>query len=152
MSDEEKISGEHPGDEPVSLARDTGGSTAKSKATLNETPNGGFRAWLQVAGAFCLYFNTWYSSIISSKQLLVNKISRYQGHHQHVRGFPDLLPVPSSRTRIPIQHILGGLYPSISLVPWRRHCWPILRPWLSQAASELRDIYHCVWDDDDQYL
>lgn len=23
-------------------------------------PNGGFNAWLQVAGSFCLFFNTWY--------------------------------------------------------------------------------------------
>ena len=23
-------------------------------------PNGGFNAWLQVAGAFCLFLNTWY--------------------------------------------------------------------------------------------
>lgn len=22
-------------------------------------PNGGLKAWMQVAGAFCLYFNTW---------------------------------------------------------------------------------------------
>lgn len=25
----------------------------------SEVPNGGFKAWLQVAGAFCLFFNTW---------------------------------------------------------------------------------------------
>ena len=25
-------------------------------------PNGGFNAWLQVAGSFCLFFNTWYAS------------------------------------------------------------------------------------------
>jgi hypothetical protein len=24
-----------------------------------EVPNGGYKAWLQVAGAFCLFFNTW---------------------------------------------------------------------------------------------
>jgi hypothetical protein len=77
MSDGEKISGEHRGDEAVSLAKDAGETTANSKETLNETPNGGFRAWLQVAGVFCLYFNTWYSSIISSKQSLINKISRH---------------------------------------------------------------------------
>ena len=23
-------------------------------------PDGGFFAWLQVAGAFCIFFNTWY--------------------------------------------------------------------------------------------
>lgn len=25
----------------------------------SEVPNGGFAAWLQVVGAFCLFFNTW---------------------------------------------------------------------------------------------
>lgn len=25
----------------------------------SEVPNGGFKAWLQVAGAFCLFLNTW---------------------------------------------------------------------------------------------
>jgi hypothetical protein len=27
---------------------------------LSSVPNGGLRAWLQVAGAFMLFFNTWY--------------------------------------------------------------------------------------------
>lgn len=34
-----------------------------SKASVNNVasiPNGGLKAWLQVAGSFCLSFNTWY--------------------------------------------------------------------------------------------
>ena len=37
-------------------------SKAASKASVNNVasiPNGGLRAWLQVLGAFMLFFNTW---------------------------------------------------------------------------------------------
>ena len=30
------------------------------KASSDEIPDGGFFAWLQVAGAFCIFFNTWF--------------------------------------------------------------------------------------------
>lgn len=29
------------------------------EALSNKIPDGGFFAWLQVAGAFCIFFNTW---------------------------------------------------------------------------------------------
>lgn len=30
------------------------------EASSNKIPDGGFFAWLQVAGAFCIFFNTWF--------------------------------------------------------------------------------------------
>lgn len=32
----------------------------KLEAFSNEIPDGGLFAWLQVAGAFCIFFNTWF--------------------------------------------------------------------------------------------
>ena len=50
-------------------AQDDGGSTDLEEqpeegmtttiSEKSEIPNGGFQAWLQVAGAFFLFFNTW---------------------------------------------------------------------------------------------
>ena len=31
----------------------------------DKIPDGGFFAWLQVAGAFCIFFNTWFVNILS---------------------------------------------------------------------------------------
>lgn len=30
------------------------------EASSNKIPDGGFFAWLQVAGAYCIFFNTWF--------------------------------------------------------------------------------------------
>lgn len=56
MSDEEKVlnSPEKDDQESKVVILPTG-----TKTTSIEAPNGGLGAWLQVAGAFCLYFNTW---------------------------------------------------------------------------------------------
>ena len=35
---------------------------AKDVQNVSAVPNGGFKAWLQVAGSFFLAFNTWYAS------------------------------------------------------------------------------------------
>ena len=36
-----------------------------SQRSSDKIPDGGFFAWLQVAGAFCIFFNTWYVNILS---------------------------------------------------------------------------------------
>ena len=45
----------------------------KSAETLqtssDKIPDGGFFAWLQVAGAFCIFFNTWFVNILSPPAL-----------------------------------------------------------------------------------
>ena len=51
-------------DKDSDLERTNGDSISESQnhaASISdlETPNGGLTAWLQVAGAFCLYLNTW---------------------------------------------------------------------------------------------
>lgn len=38
---------------------------APAAASVPPPPNGGVRAWLQVLGSFCLYFNTWGKSVPS---------------------------------------------------------------------------------------
>jgi hypothetical protein len=35
------------------------GESVPSKAPTSNIPNGGFNAWLQVAGSFMLFFNSW---------------------------------------------------------------------------------------------
>ena len=35
-------------------------ATETLEASSNKIPDGGFFAWLQVAGAFCIFFNTWF--------------------------------------------------------------------------------------------
>lgn len=35
-------------------------AAATLEASSNKIPDGGFFAWLQVAGAFCIFFNTWF--------------------------------------------------------------------------------------------
>lgn len=61
MSDENKVS--------EALEHDDAGNPADqvneeltdyTRTTTSEAPNGGLHAWLQVAGAFCLYLNTWW--------------------------------------------------------------------------------------------
>lgn len=34
--------------------------TSEKDSTPEPPPNGGFNAWLQVAGSFFLFFNSWY--------------------------------------------------------------------------------------------
>ena len=62
MSDEEKVSTlpmSHDTDSPADSPMN---SSKESKLPSSEAPNGGLSAWLQVAGAFFLYFNTWWVS------------------------------------------------------------------------------------------
>jgi hypothetical protein len=39
---------------------DTPKLVAQSQPALNPPPNGGLEAWVQVVGAFMLFFNSWY--------------------------------------------------------------------------------------------
>ena len=44
----------------------------KSEASVNDVssiPNGGLRAWLQVLGAFALFFNTWCVRTVRQRRL-----------------------------------------------------------------------------------
>jgi len=46
--------------EPESLSRDKSEERQATPASAPDTvPNGGLVAWVQVAGAFCIFFNTW---------------------------------------------------------------------------------------------
>ena len=40
-------------------------SAETSQKSLDKIPDGGFFAWLQVAGAFCIFFNTWFVNVLS---------------------------------------------------------------------------------------
>ena len=44
-------------------------SAETSQTSSDEIPDGGFFAWLQVAGAFCIFFNTWFVNILSPPAL-----------------------------------------------------------------------------------
>jgi hypothetical protein len=39
---------------------DTPPLVAQGQPALNPPPNGGLKAWVQVVGAFMLFFNSWY--------------------------------------------------------------------------------------------
>lgn len=66
----------------------------------------GLKAWLQVLGAFFLWFNSWsvcadsYRSTYRTIDPLAN--SQAKGHHQYFRGIPDLLRKANSATRVPV--------------------------------------------------
>ncbi|KAH7305837.1 major facilitator superfamily transporter [Stachybotrys elegans] len=53
----EKVSVPSPAADPGLLESPT--ATPTTPSLLSAQPNGGFQAWLQIAGSFCLYFNTW---------------------------------------------------------------------------------------------
>ena len=60
MSDEEKAVAPPKNDDTDSPANNLVlESPPDSKSGSSQAPNGGFDAWLQVVGAFVLYFNTW---------------------------------------------------------------------------------------------
>lgn len=59
MSDKEKVLATPKNDDIYSLANNPEESLPESNPKSGEAPNGGFGAWLQVGGSFCLYFNTW---------------------------------------------------------------------------------------------
>lgn len=44
---------------PVQVADLNDGILEAEDVKPNEVPDGGTAAWLQVLGAFCLYWNTW---------------------------------------------------------------------------------------------
>lgn len=80
MSDEEKVptprmshDTNSPADNlPMNLSRE-------AKSTSSEAPNGGLSAWLQVAGAFFLYFNTWWVSKRPKLMMDADLISHTRG-------------------------------------------------------------------------
>lgn len=59
MSDEEKAVAPPKNDDTDRPANNLVESPPESKPRSSQAPNGGFDAWLQVAGAFVLYLNTW---------------------------------------------------------------------------------------------
>jgi hypothetical protein len=59
-------------------------------------PDGGLQAWLQVAGGFMLFFNTWYD-LSSTGRELVRDANVTQGKSEHLRKYAainHLLPAP----------------------------------------------------------
>lgn len=57
--------GEKDGHEPVQTGVLSSGSSANILILKEGPPNGGLEAWLQVLGAFFMYFNTWGNSTTS---------------------------------------------------------------------------------------
>ena len=60
-------------------------------------PNGGLLAWLQLAGSFFLFFNSWYASAFNSTCGTNNRSSPLltciyvEGYYQYFRSLPNLL-------------------------------------------------------------
>ena len=64
------------------------------KSTLPEIPNGGFMAWLQVAAAFCIFFNTWFVFHLDLPPChirLLTVLQTDQGSREYVWSIPNLL-------------------------------------------------------------
>jgi hypothetical protein len=79
-------------DQGPALVEIIGDSDALAEQTEQpHVPDGGFIAWLQVAGSWLLFFNSW--SVFEQYQL-TTRLTDYhssQGHHQYIRGLPDIL-------------------------------------------------------------
>lgn len=55
-------------------------------------PDGGLWAWLQVLGAFFLFFNSWCVSVADPGDGVVDRqLTEAQGHYQHFWVLPDVL-------------------------------------------------------------
>lgn len=57
VDDTEKLNIDTPGAEEGHAKEELADTL---EASSNKIPDGGFFAWLQVAGAFCIFFNTWF--------------------------------------------------------------------------------------------
>ena len=60
------------------LASSKEAEEGESTTQTDEVPDGGFRAWVQVASTFCIYLNTWFvrpTPILSYRGCRTNDIS-----------------------------------------------------------------------------
>lgn len=119
--------------------------------------DGGPIAWLQCAGAFCLFFNSWG---------LVNTFGKYDSEHlmhfKHtlnsinflisIRRIPSLLRRLYTSRCVTIEHIVDWVFASISVRLWGRHYWSTLRSWVSADTGSLRKRPGCAWTCDDKPL
>lgn len=83
-------------------------------------PNGGFKAWLQVLGAFCIFLNTWW--VITSQDCQINQVSTHidQGDHEQLRCFPSLLSKPASQRSHCFSDFMDWIY--AGFVALRHQC------------------------------
>ena len=60
MADSEKLGAEEKENDSLAPTKQRGEQSRDEQSLTSEAPpNGGHRAWLQIAGAFFLYFNSW---------------------------------------------------------------------------------------------
>jgi len=123
-----------PADEEVAVKQEvdyTGDAEATpvsrvpTRVSINDVkaiPNGGLLAWLQVLGAWMLFFDTWYVKndirpAQEARTLIYNKL---QGHHQHVWCLSDILRIHFHHLHI-LGHFLDWLCASIPFTLCRRN-------------------------------
>jgi len=90
--------------EKQTTRRSTRSGKAVSVNNVAAIPNGGTRAWLQVLGAFALFFNSWGiskdSSVKNCKQLANTFYS------QHFWRIPNLLPIWNPFVFLTLRHLM----------------------------------------------
>lgn len=82
-------------------------------------PNGGTKAWLQVLGAFALFFNSWGISkndFMKQCKQLANYVDS-----QHFRRIPDLLPVRHPLIFFSFGHLMDRISTGVSA----HACWRV---------------------------
>lgn len=85
-------------DQGPAVVEITGADALAGQNDQKHVPDGGFIAWLQVAGSWLLFFNSW--SVLaqlcvalesSLDEALLTDQHLSQGHHQYIRRLPDIL-------------------------------------------------------------
>lgn len=106
-------------------------------------PNGGTKAWLQVLGAFTLFFNSWgiskYNSIWEKSKRQANSFDS-----QHLWRLPDLLPIRHPLFFLSFGYLMDRISTGfLAYVYWRTDGTRIRR-WIFQSVVERRVVYGCI--------
>jgi hypothetical protein len=80
---------------------------AVSVNNVSAIPNGGTKAWLQVLGAFFLFFNSW--GISKNNFMEKYKQMANSFNSQHFRRIPDLLPIWHSLVFVTFGYLLDWI-------------------------------------------
>ena len=141
---------EHKDSIPLRTREDGPAGNAHSTTVV---PNGGLIAYLQVAGAFCLFFNSWYAeTILTDQSVELWTDTRTQGGNQRVRRLPDILPVQSSQKEFRIRNLMDRLHRWISASFHERGGRAVIRRRLFPKSRLHRHVSFRVWNDDDEHL
>jgi hypothetical protein len=127
--------------EKQTTTRSVRSGKAVSVNNVSAIPNGGTKAWLQVLGAFFLFFNSW--GISKDKFTKCKQMANFS-NSQHFRRISDLLPVRYSLFFDTFGYFLDWISTSFLA----HACWRIdgahLRCWIFPCLVECRVVCCCL--------